>query len=33
MNPVVIEVLHQTPFPHLNLVTLDEFLKSSIIEV
>ena len=26
------KVLHQTPFPKLNLVTLDEFLKTSIIE-
>ena len=26
------KVLHQTPFPQLNLVTLDEFLNSRLIE-
>ena len=26
------KVLHQTPFPQLNLVTLDEFLKTRLIE-
>ena len=25
-------VLHDTPFPHLNLVTLDEFLATRLIQ-
>jgi putative PIN family toxin of toxin-antitoxin system len=25
-------VLHETPFPHLNLVTLDEFLETKLIQ-
>ena len=25
-------VLHKTPFPHLNLVTLDEFMKTRLVE-